>query len=192
MWSQVFKIKSADNGVSALAAFVYSISYPCILSTQGRDVLIISLCGGSEQHSSTLCLQAEGGRLDFWNEAIENQLTLQHGALKFRSVKLPFVLFSLVWISGQRSANKVKRMSSRFYILGGKKKKKVTEKDFIFSNDWIQMNSQCKKENVFSLKRPRQEGRNKHAPHASFCYSSLSFGLKMEHLWRNSTSVWDL
>lgn len=75
---------------------------------------------------------------------------------------------------------------------GREKKKKVTEKDFIFSNDWIQMNSQCKKENVFSLKRPRQEGRNKHAPHASFCYSSLSFGLKMEHLWRNSTSVRDL
>lgn len=52
------------------------------------------------RHSSTLCLQAKGVMLDFWNEAIENQLTLLHKALKCKTVKLAYVLFSLVWIYG--------------------------------------------------------------------------------------------
>lgn len=127
-----------------------------------NKILLLALQHLSERDTgkrrrSALCLQAKGVMFNFWNEAIENQLTLQRGALKFRGVKLAFVLFSLVWIFffGQHSANKVKRMNSPhhhhdtlppplFWILP---KKRVT-KTLSFSNDWIQMNSQCNRKCV--------------------------------------------
>lgn len=57
-----FKIKSAVNGVFKLAAFVYNIFYPCILSTEGRDVLIILyVAAASSTAQHFVYRQREGG-----------------------------------------------------------------------------------------------------------------------------------
>lgn len=143
--------------------------------------LATSYSSSSEQHSSTLCLQAKGEMLDFWNEAIENQLTLQHRALKCRTVKLAFVLFSLVWILGNAQQTRWKEWAPDFKF---EKKKKWQRKTLSFQMTEFKWTHSAT-ENVFSLKCLRQKERNKHALHASFCFSSLSFGLKMEHLCRN-------
>lgn len=107
----------------------------------------------SKQRSSALCLQAKGVMLDFWNEAIENQLTLQHRALKMqnRETGICFILPCLNF--GQHSANKVKRMNPPYFKF---QKKKTVTKTLSFSNDWIQMNSQCNRKCV-QFKLPEAE-----------------------------------
>lgn len=120
----------------------------------------------SEQHISTLCLQANGVMLNFWNEAIDNQLTLLHRVLKCRTVKLACVLFCFVWILGSAQQTRWKEWAPAF-----KRKKKWQRKTLSFQMTEFKWTHSAK-ENVFSLNCLRQKGRNKHALHASFLYSS--------------------
>lgn len=127
-----------------------------------------------KRRRSALCLQAKGVMFNFWNEAIENQLTLQRGALKFRGVKLAFVLFSLVWIffraafSKQGEKNELPPTTTttpsllpyfEFYP------KKEWQRLYLFQMTEFKW-TRSATENVFSLKCLGQNGRNKHAPHA--------------------------
>lgn len=87
----------------------------------------------SEQHISTLCLQANGVMLNFWNEAIENQLALLHRVLKCRTVKLACVLFCFVWILGSAQQTRWKEWAPAF-----KGKKSDRERLYLFK--WLNSN----------------------------------------------------
>lgn len=129
-----------------------------------------------KQRSSALCLQAKGVMLDFWNEATENQLALQHRSIKMqnRETRIRFILPCLNFgqhCSKQGEKNEPPRPQPPILNLKGKKKKKC-QRLYLFQMTEFKWTHSAT-ENVFSLNCLRQRGRNKHALHASFCYSSL-------------------
>lgn len=83
-----------------------------------------------------------GVGLGSWNEAIEKQLTLQP-SINMQSRETVFLILSLppVWIFWAALSKQ-----------GGKEWAALpTFKDFIFSNEWIQMNSRCSRKRAGSV-----------------------------------------